>query len=630
MAAVISEIAIRVRAITAPFTGALKKAEGKVSGFIGTITKVGTGIAAIFSKVTLVIGVFVKAITAIVGPIISTFKAIGGAVIKLILLPFKILTGVIGKIGVVFAAVAGGGLAIFIKKQFDLIDATVKTSRALKVNIDFLEGLKLAGSQLGVSNDKIIKSLKKFTRTMGEAKLATGAGATVFRVWGKNIEDFQNLNVEDSFIAIAGELRKLTDPTKQAAIAFQFFGRNGIEMLNIINANKGSIQDFLKESKRLKGAFDEIDTAKVEAANDAVDKMKISLEGVGKELSFILAPAIRFFADSAVKSFIRIRKKLEELRPAIEKGIVAAFREIAPTVFQAAKTVETIWTKLLTFLGQPGTTGFLKTLNAGLFEFLATLEFVTLNAKKTFELMFKGLEFASRIGLNKILKLFLKAWIAIIRIPIALMDILGKIMVDRIKKLLELISSAIKLQSDPTEKALKDFMKKMQKAFEPLGTDFRKDFEKGTRDFLNPTKKELDSFKKKLRELEAERKKFVANRKKDAIAAIEPLALRLEDLFKGGALGEGIGDTIADEIEDAVSKVTLEPKLAIKGSQEAAKLALGAKSSNAKIVENTKRTADNIQKMIDLMNQLRIPGGNIGTINPFDPGVLGTATGALV
>ncbi len=583
---IISDIAIRIRAITQPFTSALEKAKGFVGSFMDTIGK-------------------------IAAPIIAAFKAIGGAVLKLISLPFKLLSSTLGKIGALFTAVAGGGIALFIKKQFDLIDAMAKTSRALKVNIDFLEGLKLAGSQLGVSNEKIIKSLKKFTRTMGEAKLATGAGATVFRVWGKSVEDFQNLNVEESFLAIANELKKIKDPTKQAAIAFQFFGRNGIEMLNIINANKAAIEEFLKESKRLKGAFDPVDAAKVEAANDAIDKMKVSLEGIGKEISFILAPLVKFFADKLTGAFVKARITLENFRQTIEKSIINTFKMLAPIVLQAANAISAIWTKLTNFLGGPNGLKWINQFNDALFNALATIEFVAKQGMNFWRIMGDGMVLAIRFSLKEMamaLQKFLDKWM--------------KMQTSALTGVLGLLGNFRKVAEG--ELSLKEFARDAQ--------EFARGASKGFKDlvkFLNPTQKELAMLGKRLKALNDARLEFIKGRRKDVEAETKALVMQLENLFKGAT--EGVGDQLQNEIDETTASIKLEPKLALRGSQEAARISAGINTTNKQIEKNTNKTARNTDATAKALKEIlrRMLGTSPDDgVNVFDPAVTGGAVGA--
>lgn len=292
----------------------------------------------------------------------------------------------IAKYGAALLALTLGALTLFLKKQFAIIDAVKKTGRALGLTVDFIEGMKFAGTQLGVSQEKIIKSLKRFTRTMGEAQLGFGTGQTAFQAWGKSIKDFQELDVEKSFISVSKELRKIKDPTKQAAIAFQFFGRNGIEMLNIINENKDSIVGFLKESKRLKGAFGDMDVRQVEAANDAVDKMGSALDGIGKQLAFTIAPAVRVAFHEFTEALILVRKWFERNEDAVKSFIRQVVSLAGPILLQLKSNFVAVFSVITGLFGKAGplSMDIFKTKILG---FFIDIEFATRNWGKVWEIV---------------------------------------------------------------------------------------------------------------------------------------------------------------------------------------------------------------------------------------------------
>jgi len=303
------------------------------------------------------------------------------------------LTKEIVKYGAALVAITLGALTLFLKKQFAIIDAVAKTGRALGLTVDFLEGMKFAGTQLGVSQEKIIKSLKRFTRTMGEAKLGFGTGQTAFKAWSKSINDFKNLNVEKAFISVAKELRKVKDPTKQAAIAFQFFGRNGIEMLNIINENKDSIEGFLKESKRLKGAFDTMDVRQVEAANDAVDKIGSALDGIGKQIAFTISPAIRVFSNQFVTALIKIRLLFERNEDRIKAFIRRIVELAGPVLLQLKSNFVAIFGVISGLFSSVGPLA-LDIFKSSMVKFFIDIEFATRNWAKVWEIVLLNIELA--------------------------------------------------------------------------------------------------------------------------------------------------------------------------------------------------------------------------------------------
>lgn len=636
---IISDIAIRISAVTAPFTNGLKKASMIAKKFTASLSR---GF----------------------GSIMGGFKSLTASLFRMFN-PLKLLSGAWVKIGAILTAVAGGGMLLMIKSQFELIDAVVKTSRAIGVNIEFLEGLKLAGSQLGVGNEKIIKSLKKFTRTMGEAKLETGAGATVFRIWGKNIKDFQNLNVEDSFKAISAELRKIKDPTKQAAIAFQFFGRNGIEMLNIINANKGSLEDFIQESTRLKGIFGKLDTDNVEQANDAFDKMKITLSSIFKELTFILAPFVKLFSDTMQSIFINLRKRLEGLRQGLRSGIVNVIIKIAKVAIAMSMVFEAVFSGFLKFFNFDGPNA-VNVMMKSIMRVTGTLAFFIKkigDAKGTIAGDVKDIGQIIFMGFNNVFKLTFGNAIAILGFVITEIKDnfvrLFKILTINFENAFIIITKLIKAGKllakgkftegleevggigDAVAKNIKDAV---GGAIKDVGDNFSKmidnltGFDKLSKDFddfVKSTQKkkgggifELIDFLTGRKNIQL--KAFLTGFEKQVDMKAENVRKRIAAFFEGLKLDD-VKDEITDfgDFEDVKKQVILEldPKLAKKGSQEAARLASESDSLQEKIVEATVETAKNTANMSNKLSnfidmQLGISDLGAPPVDPFSPALI--------
>jgi len=605
---VISDIAIRIRAITDPFTRGLARARQKVKGFAGSIGR-------------------------FFGPVGGIFVRLGATILALIN-PINIVKTALAGLAIAFGLITAASI-VFIKKQFDMIDEVKKTSRALGVQIEFLEGMKLAGSQLGVSNEKIIKSLKKFSRTMGEAALNTGAGATVFRIWGKDVSKFAGLKVEDSFAAISAELKKIKDPTQQAAIAFQFFGRNGIEMLNIINAGKGSIEDFMKESIRLKGAFSEVDVTTLEAANDALDKTKISMGGLFKEMSFIIAPFIKFFADKMTNVFINLRQQLEGARGSIINGIIKALKFGAIVVIAFGRVFAILAKGIESFFGLdgPNAIGHFEKSLLGLIGNFAFFADKMSKSKGTIGDDFKDIGLLMGIALSTPFEVAFKNMQEFIATSIQGFILLGsagarifEVMskagksgnFSNIGKDLKGVFERFKVEREQAKKSFGKFL-----VLEDVLTGKIDEAAKKTKDKLGGAI--TVGIKEGFKNSKGEREKFV----REFISSVQTsgndfessLEKFLDDL-KNIKMPDGFGD----DIQDAVKNVKLSPKLALRGSQEAARLLAGKQGTEEKIVNNTKDTAKNTKKMANILERISLgnPANIADSVDVFDPALMAT------
>ena len=135
----ISEISITIRAVTRPFVRGLKRATMQIKKF--------------------------------------TSAVFGG-----------LLRGLL-KFGAILTGLATGAFVIFLKKQAEALDRLAKFSRALKVTSTFVNGLRFAATQSGVSIENIDKSMQRFVKVLGEAQLGIGTGVTAFKALGAQVKD---------------------------------------------------------------------------------------------------------------------------------------------------------------------------------------------------------------------------------------------------------------------------------------------------------------------------------------------------------------------------------------------------------------------------------------------------------
>lgn len=537
------------------------------------------------------------------------------------------LTKQITVYGAALLAITLGALTLFLKKQFAIIDAVAKTGRALGLTVDFLEGMKFAGTQLGVSQEKIIKSLKRFTRTMGEAQLGFGTGQTAFQAWGRSVEEFQGLNVEKSFLAVSKELRKIKDSTKQSAIAFQFFGRNGIEMLNIINENKDSIVGFLKESRRLKGAFNTLDVRQVEAANDAVDKISSALDGIGKQIAFTISPAIRVFSNRFVTGLIKIRELFERNEDGIKLFIKQVFKLAGPVLLQLKSNFVAIFQVISGLFSQVGPLA-IDIFRDSILKFFIDVEFATRNWGRIWEIVLLEMQLmVSRLKTAgvKFQKSFGKELLIVRKV---LADMLIDIKI--IDAFVTLIKPSNIFNPDAAKEAQQE-LNNLHKQRIALQKKFAKDAinlalqgvktKAAAEKAANKIKLMREKIDLKKVELFKAKKKFQKSRIEEIENDMKRMLKNLDDLLLD------FGKTrITEPLTRPVEDLKL-PALALKGSQEAAKILEQGKERNIQedlLKEEKKQTAilEKLRKMAEKRQRdkdlnIAVAGQVVDTVNVF-------------
>jgi hypothetical protein len=96
---------------------------------------------------------------------------------------------------------------------------------------------------------------------------------------------------------IADALNGVTNPADRARIALDIFGRSGLAMTNITKEGSAGLRALMADAEALGLTVDREMAAKVEAANDAVTRLKSAFAGLGRTMAVELAPALKSVVD---------------------------------------------------------------------------------------------------------------------------------------------------------------------------------------------------------------------------------------------------------------------------------------------------------------------------------------------
>lgn len=208
--------------------------------------------------------------------------------------------------------VAGGAVATFLTLRAGIhgvahamsaLDNLGKTADKLSVDPRKLAGLRLAAEEAGIASSKFDTSLGQMVRRVSEATEGTGEAAGALRELGLSANSLNSLAPDRQFRTIAEALKGVANPANQARIAYDLFGRSGIDLLNVLRKDSAALDEAQRAAEKLGIAVDRKSIAAVEAANDALGRMKKSGEGLANSLAVLVAPAVEntawFFSELA-------------------------------------------------------------------------------------------------------------------------------------------------------------------------------------------------------------------------------------------------------------------------------------------------------------------------------------------
>lgn len=198
------------------------------------------------------------------------------------------------------------GLGALVGASFRSADALAKNADKIGIATDKLAGLQHITEQYtNVGASAMNEALTKATKRLGEFN-ATGGGAA--SQWLKKLnldtEALAKLGPDQIFYKYAESIRGLNDRGQQLAAISALMGDESRSLIGIIDTAPDKLQATTEEADRLGLALSRVETAKIEAANDAIDRAQKVLKGAGNTMAVEVAPYIEAIADSFVDAAI--------------------------------------------------------------------------------------------------------------------------------------------------------------------------------------------------------------------------------------------------------------------------------------------------------------------------------------
>jgi 23S rRNA pseudoU1915 N3-methylase RlmH len=178
-------------------------------------------------------------------------------------------TTTIAKYGAALVSVAAGAIAYFTKQQFEAVDSTAKMARTLGTTGAELSAFEHAAKLAGVGQEALHQSLMRMNR------MVTGGGSTSERL-----------------AMVADQYANLSSETERAKLLQEVFGRGAKNIGNLLEGGSKGIAQAVEEAERLGLSFSELDSRKIEEANDSITRVKAVIAGAARTLAIQLSPFV--------------------------------------------------------------------------------------------------------------------------------------------------------------------------------------------------------------------------------------------------------------------------------------------------------------------------------------------------
>lgn len=190
------------------------------------------------------------------------------------------------------AAVGSGGMGLLIARSLQATDALAKTASRIGTTTEALSKLQYAGELAGVETNTLNMAMQRFVRRTAEATKGTGEAVAAFRQLNLNARDLQRLPLDQRMQKLAGAFKTLKTEEEKLAVAFKLFDSEGTAVLNMLKQTDDEMAAVFEEAQRL-GLVMSTDAAQgVQDANDAFLRLRSIFDGVVRQMTAGLAPAL--------------------------------------------------------------------------------------------------------------------------------------------------------------------------------------------------------------------------------------------------------------------------------------------------------------------------------------------------
>src|SRR3990167_3370429 len=193
------------------------------------------------------------------------------------------------------AAIVSAGIVIgsyLVKQQFEAIDSIAKLSRTLGLSTEELSGYSFAASLAGVDSEHLGMKFAFMNKAIAENAMKMGHGNKAFKALGLSAKALAGLSTDKRIKLLADEYNKIGDAANRSAFLIDVFGKKGLDMGSLFEMGSKGLAEAQAEAKRLELSFTELDSSKVEMANDAITSLKAILTGAARVIAVNLAPFI--------------------------------------------------------------------------------------------------------------------------------------------------------------------------------------------------------------------------------------------------------------------------------------------------------------------------------------------------
>jgi len=248
------------------------------------------------------------------------------------------------RVGLAISA-AATGFAYMVMRTTKAADEMVKLGHTMGLTAEETRRLQWLSDRTGVSVQNLATVMQRATREISKARDGTGAAADALKQLGLNAGDLMRMNQEQRFAALAKAIKGVADEGRQAEIAYALFGRQGQQMLGMINRQGDSLGELSAKFDQFNLALSNLQADNVESLADAFTDVSTVVDMARQRFVADLAPAIEIVVERLFLAEARAGEFGDTVADAAGKT-VRAFAFVMDAV-EGVRRVFQVWGRVL-------------------------------------------------------------------------------------------------------------------------------------------------------------------------------------------------------------------------------------------------------------------------------------------
>ena len=211
----------------------------------------------------------------------------------------------------------------------DRIDALDEAASKIGITYNALQDLKFAAEMTGGSFEGMVSALAKM-----QANLASGSADEALLKLGLSAANLRDLAPEKQFAEIAQKLSEIQNTGDKIDLTKSFFGKGGVEILNVINGGKEGIEGMAAATEQLGGHLTDAQRSMATMAQEHIEKLQTGWGFIKDQIAVAIAPVLIDMVNT-VKELATESKAVED----IVRNWPIYFVETTATVAEAVQAV---------------------------------------------------------------------------------------------------------------------------------------------------------------------------------------------------------------------------------------------------------------------------------------------------